>query len=66
MHGGEQDIRCDDDFNQDRGGRPKANNADSEAVGRQWRDNLQDEMTRHRLIQLMTNRYRCNNRIFMQ
>jgi hypothetical protein len=40
VHGGEQDVRHDDDFNQDWGGRPKADDADSEAVGRQWRDIL--------------------------
>jgi hypothetical protein len=50
VHGGEQDIRRDDDFNQDRFGCPKAVNADSEVVGRQWRDNLRDEMSRRRLI----------------
>ncbi len=40
VHGVEQDIRRDDDFNQDRGGCPKADDADSEVVGRRWRDNL--------------------------
>ncbi len=66
MHGGEQDVRHDDDFNQDWGGRPKADDADSEVVGRQWRDNFRDEISRRRLIRPATNWYCSNNCIFMQ
>jgi hypothetical protein len=35
VHGGEQDVRRDDDFNQDWGGHPKADNA----TVKRWVDN---------------------------
>ena len=61
VYGGERDIRRDGNFEQFRGGRPKAEEADSEAVGRRWRDNIRDEITRRRLIRPSTNWYRSSN-----
>ena len=63
VYGGEQEIRRNDYFDQSRGGRPKAEEADSEAVGRWWRDSIRDEITRRRLVRPSTNWYRSNNRI---
>ena len=64
MHGGEQDIRRDDDFNPSGGGRPKVDEAYSEVVGRRWRDNVRDEISRRGLIRPHTNWYRSNNRVY--
>jgi hypothetical protein len=64
VYGGEQDIRRDENFNQLRGGRPKYDEANSEVVGRRWRENIRDEISRHELIRPHTNWYRSNNRIY--
>ncbi len=64
VYGGKQDIRHDDNFDQYQGGCPKADKADSEVVGRQWRDNIRDEITRQRLIHPSTNWYRSNNHMY--
>jgi hypothetical protein len=33
-------------------------------VGRRWRDNIRDEITRRRLIRPSTNWYRSSNRMY--
>ena len=57
VYGGELDIRRDDDFSPSRGGRPKGEDAVSEVVGRRWRDNVRDKISRRRLIRPHTNWY---------
>ena len=64
VYGEEQDIRRDDDFSPSRGGRRKREEADSEVVGRRWRDNVRDEISRRGLIRPHTNWYRSNNRMY--
>jgi hypothetical protein len=61
VYGGKQNIRHDDNFDQYQGERPKVDKADSKVVGRQWRDNIQDEITRRRLICPSTNSYLSND-----
>ena len=51
-------------FNQLRGGRPKVDEANSEVVGRGWRENVRNEISRCQLIRLHTNWYRSNIRIY--
>ena len=50
VYGGELDIRRDDDFSPSRGGRPKVEEADSDVVGRLWRDNVRAEISRRGLL----------------
>jgi hypothetical protein len=63
VHGGEQEIRRNNDFETSQGGRPKRNEAESEQVGRRFRDSIRDEIKRQRLVRPQTNWYRINNRV---
>ena len=63
VHGGELEIRRNEDFETLQGGRPKRNEADSEKVGKRFRDSIRDEITRQRLVRPQSNWYRINNRV---
>ena len=61
VHGGEQEIQCNKDFETLLGGRPKRNEAESDSVGGRSRDSIRDEITRQQLDRPQTNWCRINN-----
>jgi hypothetical protein len=66
IEGGERDMRRDCYGNRDRGGRPQRSEAQSTAMGIEWRDNYRNEIQRQRLIRPQTNWYRRRNRVITE
>jgi len=64
VHGGEKEIRRNDEFEPSQGGRPRTADKECEKVGRVWRDKIRDEITRQQLVRPRTNWFRVNNRMF--
>jgi len=64
IYGGEEDIRRNDDGSILCGGRPRRSEAVSTSVGKIWRDQHRDEISRQGLMRPSTNWYRTNNRLF--
>jgi hypothetical protein len=64
IHGGEEEIQRDANFEPSRGGRPTRSETLSESVGRSARDSLRDSITRQRLIRPLSNWYRSHNRMY--
>lgn len=46
MHGGENEIRRNAEFDPSQGGRPRKADKDCEKVGSMWRDKIRDEIKR--------------------
>ena len=64
VHGGEEDIRRDEDGNPLRGGRPSRAETQSTQVGQSWRDRHRDRISAQGLVRPRSNWYRVNNRVF--
>ena len=63
VHGGELDVRRDRQGNPSQGGRPSANEAQSNAEGKSMRKRLKSYMMSQRCERPATNWYRVNNRV---
>ena len=63
VHGGEDDVRRDENGNILRGGRPPTSEALSTETGKVWRDKHRDEIARRGLARPISNWYRERNRI---
>ena len=64
IHGGEDEVVRDANFEPYRGGRPTRAELESENIGREWRDGIRNSITAQRLIRPLSNWYRCNNRMY--
>jgi hypothetical protein len=64
VHGGEKEIRRNEEFDPSQGGRPRKAYKDCEKVGSMWRDKIRDEIKRQHLVRPQTNWFRVNNRMY--
>jgi hypothetical protein len=64
VHGGEKEIRRNEEFDPSQGGRPRKADKDCEKVGSMWRDKIRDEIKRQHLVRPQTNWFRVNNRMY--